>query len=83
MELGERPMLTEEIVKQIFHTVLICLGDQDDMADRIYSERVASFLPQGTFQLLQNTPHPIEKIELKKINTIILDQFRDPTFRFK
>ena len=83
MELGELPMLTEEIVKQIFHPVLICLGDQDDMADRSYSERVASFLPHGTFQLLENTPHPIERVELKRISTIIADQFRDPTFRFK
>jgi len=81
MRLGEHPLLTEKILKQIFHPALICLGDQDDMADRSYSEQVASFLPHGTFQLLEDTPHPIEKVVLKKLNTIIADQFRDPHFR--
>jgi len=81
MELGERPLLTEKILKQIFHPVLICLGDQDDMADRAYSEQVASFLPHGTFQLLENTLHPIERVELKRLATIIADQFRDSHFR--
>jgi pimeloyl-ACP methyl ester carboxylesterase len=83
VRLGERPLLTEIILKQIFLPTLICLGDQDDMADRTYSEQVASYLPNGRFQLLENTPHPIEKVELKRLNTIIVDQFRDPNFRFE
>jgi len=81
MSLGERPLLTEKIFKQISHQTLICLGDQDDMADRSYSEQVTSFLPYGTFQLLATTPHPIEKVELKNLSKIIADKFSDPHFR--
>ena len=71
MALGYRPLLTKEILETIQHPTLICLGDQDDMADRNYSEQVASFLPNGKFLLLENTPHPIEKVDLKKFVDLI------------
>lgn len=65
--LGKQPLLTKEIFQSIQHSVTICLGDLDDMADRTYSEEVAAFLPNGKFQLLNNTPHPIEKVDLTKL----------------
>lgn len=61
--LGKRPLLTKEILETIQHRVLVCLGDQDDMADRMYSEKVATYLPNAQFRLLPNTPHPIEKVD--------------------
>jgi pimeloyl-ACP methyl ester carboxylesterase len=60
--LGEAPLLTNEILRSIHHPVTVYLGDRDDMADRTYSEQVASMLPNGKFILLDNTPHPIEKV---------------------
>jgi pimeloyl-ACP methyl ester carboxylesterase len=74
MELGERPLLTEKILKQISHPTMICLGERDDMADRKYSEEVATFLPNGEFQLLENTPHPIEKVDFKKLVDLFFKQ---------
>jgi pimeloyl-ACP methyl ester carboxylesterase len=71
LSLGNQPLLTEENLKTIQHEVLICLGDQDDMADRNYSEQVAEWLPNGTFELLENTPHPIEKVELNRLVELI------------
>jgi pimeloyl-ACP methyl ester carboxylesterase len=71
LELGNQPLLTEENLKTIQHEVLICLGDQDDMADRNYSQRVAEWLPKGAFQPLENTPHPIEKVDLNKLVGLI------------
>jgi pimeloyl-ACP methyl ester carboxylesterase len=62
IELGQHPLLTEEILKSIENPVLICLGDKDDMADRSYSERVASLIPHGKFKLLNNTEHAIEGV---------------------
>ena len=62
--LGAKPLLTESELKQINHPIIITLGDQDDMADRSYSEQVAQWLPQGNFQLMQATPHPIETVDL-------------------
>lgn len=60
-ELGNKPLLTKSVFTSIMHPVEICLGDLDDMADRAYSKEVANMLPNGTFRLLDNTPHPIEK----------------------
>lgn len=71
LKLGERPLLTKEILNKIPQPTLISLGDQDDMADRNYSQQVATFLPAGKFQLLENTPHPIEKVDLKKLIELI------------
>ena len=67
VSLGKAPLLTKENLQTIKHPTTICLGDQDDMADRDYSEQVASFLPRGSFQLLDNTQHPIEKVDMTKL----------------
>lgn len=71
LDLGSKPLLAEENLKTIQHNILICLGDQDDMADRKYSEQVADWLPKGAFQLLENTPHPIEKVDLNRLSGLI------------
>jgi pimeloyl-ACP methyl ester carboxylesterase len=67
LDLGKKPLLTKEILQTIHCPVLVCMGDQDDMADHQYSEEVASYLPNGKFYLLDNTPHPIEKVDFKKL----------------
>jgi len=77
LALGQQPLLTKELLQTINHQTLICLGDQDDMANRNYSEQVASFLPNGKFSLLENTPHPIEKVDLKKLSEIAAKLFRN------
>lgn len=72
IELGNKPLLTEPVFKSINHQVVIILGDQDDMADRSYSEHVASWMPNASFRLMNETPHPIEKVDLHKL-LIMLD----------
>lgn len=67
LELGDRPLLHEDNLKSISNEVHICLGDQDDMADKIFSEQVSRWLPAGTFHELNETPHPIEKVDLEKL----------------
>lgn len=70
-ELGQHPLLDKKIISTINHPVKILLGDQDDMADRAYSETVATWLPKGEFHLLNNTPHPIEKVNLPTLMELI------------
>lgn len=76
LSLGNAPLLSLEVLKTIHQTVLILLGDRDDMADRKYSEEVARILPQGRFLLLNETPHPIEKTDVEVLKTILTDFFR-------
>jgi pimeloyl-ACP methyl ester carboxylesterase len=71
-DLGNNPLLTKEILQSITHPVTVLLGDADDMADRTFSEEVASLLPNGNFHLLENTPHPIEKTDVELLSTFLL-----------
>lgn len=73
LDLGNNPLLTEENVKTILHRIHICLGDQDDMADRSFSEQVSEWLPSGSFHVFENTPHPVEKIDLQKLSKVITE----------
>jgi pimeloyl-ACP methyl ester carboxylesterase len=65
--LGGNPLLTEEVLRKIKSPIQILLGDQDDMADLNFSKQASTWLPHGYFELLQNTPHPIEKVNLEVI----------------
>jgi pimeloyl-ACP methyl ester carboxylesterase len=69
--LGNRPLLTPEVLHTIRQRTVIALGDQDDMADRAFSKKVAQWLPNADFVELENTPHPIEKVSLKSIAALL------------
>lgn len=71
LQLGNSPLLTEQNLKTISHPVTVCLGDQDDMADKPFSEQVSRWLRNGSFQEFQNTLHPIEKVELEKLMILL------------
>jgi len=71
LSLGNNPLLNKENLNLIHHPTTILLGDQDDMADREYSIQVAKWLPKGEFTLLEATPHPIEKIDLDTLASLI------------
>lgn len=65
--LGATPLLTAPMLASLKNEVYVLLGDQDDMADRNFSEEVSKILPNATFNLLPETPHPIEKVNLSHI----------------
>jgi pimeloyl-ACP methyl ester carboxylesterase len=65
--LGGKPLLKEEIFRSVKNEIHILLGDQDDMADKKFSIEVSKALPNATFDLLKDTPHPIEKVNLSNI----------------
>ena len=68
---GATPLLTIEILKTIQHPVSVLLGDLDDMADLTFSQTVAETLPHGKFSLLEKTPHPFEKVDVKLLQRIL------------
>jgi pimeloyl-ACP methyl ester carboxylesterase len=65
--LGAKPLLDERIFKSVKNEIQILLGDQDDMADRNFSEEVSKMLPNAKFTVLPTTPHPIEKVDLSNL----------------
>jgi pimeloyl-ACP methyl ester carboxylesterase len=71
-QLGDTPLLTEKILSEIETPITIALGDADDMADRAYSQKVSTLLPNAKFHLLANTPHPIEKVNVDEMVRLIV-----------
>jgi pimeloyl-ACP methyl ester carboxylesterase len=71
LALGANPMITPELAKKLRNRVSILLGDLDDMADRSFSQTIAADFPNGSFQLMNNTPHPIEKVNLDELAALI------------
>jgi pimeloyl-ACP methyl ester carboxylesterase len=62
LRLGENPLLNENTLPQINIPVAITIGDADDMVTIAESEKVVNQLPQAKFLIINNTPHPIEKV---------------------
>jgi pimeloyl-ACP methyl ester carboxylesterase len=77
--LGESPLLDSNNLTKIKNEVLILLGDADEMVDRIFSEECSRLIPHSKFVLLPDTPHPIEKVEMKILLREILN-FLDSGF---
>lgn len=70
-DLGNTPNLKEKNFRSISNKSLICLGELDKMATIEESQNVASWLPNGNFQLISNFKHPLEAISFEKLALII------------
>jgi pimeloyl-ACP methyl ester carboxylesterase len=68
--MGERPPLTKEDFQKIKIPVVVGLGDADKMVSREESERVVKYLPDGKFLLLENTEHPLERVDVNVLKSI-------------
>jgi pimeloyl-ACP methyl ester carboxylesterase len=73
-KLGAKPLLTSEILQTISHETLVLLGDQDDMADLMFSKKVAETMPNAKFASLEKTPHPIERVDPKFLERVIREK---------
>ncbi|PJJ60873.1 alpha/beta fold hydrolase [Hymenobacter chitinivorans] len=60
--LSEQPPLTPARLTKITVPVQILVGELDKTAGVDASSLYASYLPQATFEILMNTPHPLERV---------------------
>jgi pimeloyl-ACP methyl ester carboxylesterase len=63
--------LSHSDLKNIEQPVWVCLGDSDNMVTKEESKSAALAIPNGKFQVLENTLHPIEKINQHTIYELI------------
>ncbi len=61
LSLGENSLLKPDDLKEINCKVRISVGDKDNMVSIEESKEAAGDLKYGSFQVLKNTFHPIEK----------------------
>lgn len=62
LNLGKDPELKESDFERIENEVLISVGDKDNMVSIEETKNASEKIPNAKFLLLENTPHPIEKI---------------------
>ncbi|MCB2408730.1 alpha/beta fold hydrolase [Hymenobacter lucidus] len=62
LELGNEPPLTPARLTKITIPVQVLVGELDKTAGVDGSSLYASYLPKATFEILMNTPHPLERV---------------------
>jgi len=65
--------LTDTDLQQIQHHVLIGVGTLDHMVSVEESENAATQLPNGILKVIEDVQHPIEKVDLNVVATVIRD----------
>lgn len=71
--LGNGKKLNEEDLKQINHSALIGIGRLDRMVSLEESEQAANSLPNATLRIMEDFKHPIEKVDVHQLATMISD----------
>jgi pimeloyl-ACP methyl ester carboxylesterase len=61
-ELAANPPLTAESLATITIPVQVLVGELDKTADVDASKQYAAYLPHATFEIIMNTPHPLERV---------------------
>lgn len=66
-ELAETPVLNELNLSQLSIPVQVLVGELDTTAGVEASRQFAAYLPEATFEVFPNTPHPLEKTDLTAV----------------
>ena len=75
IDLGKKPVLTDEVLEKIENDVLISVGDKDTMVTLEETANAAGKLKNGKLFIFSETEHPIEKMDVKKLSTEIKNFF--------
>ncbi|MEM6684821.1 MAG: alpha/beta hydrolase [Bacteroidota bacterium] len=73
LALADGKKLTDQDLLEIQHTVLIGIGALDTMVTVAESENAATQLPNGMLKILEGVQHPIEKVHMNVLATVIRD----------
>jgi len=71
--LAKKPLQDNDF-KQIQNPVMVCIGEKDKMVSVAESEHVVTQLGNATLKVLEDTPHPLESVNLEKMR-ILLTRF--------
>jgi pimeloyl-ACP methyl ester carboxylesterase len=65
--LGQAPLLTPEVLARITCPVRLAVGDRDATVPVEELRDAARLLPRGEYEVLPNTPHPLERVPLERL----------------
>lgn len=75
IQLGDRNLLTEQVLSTINHTIRLGVGDKDNTAGVEDTMAVFRLVPEAQFHVFPNTPHPLEKVDLYRLSYSIKEFF--------
>jgi len=70
-DLGQNPLLTDDVLAQIEQPVIVSLGDRDRATSLEECAAAARVLPNGALQVFPNTKHPLEQIDVEMLATAV------------
>ncbi len=70
-DLGRKPLLNADVYQSILHPVLVLLAENDNMVSKEETQFAAQMLPFATFQEVAHSAHPIEKVDVEKLQKAI------------
>jgi pimeloyl-ACP methyl ester carboxylesterase len=76
-DLGDHPALTDAALARVDHPVRVIVGDRDNRVSRDESDGVVRALPRGSMTVLDETPHPIERVSVDAIEGTLVPFFEE------
>lgn len=70
-ELGDAPILNRDTLGKVRSTVTVTVGLLDDTVNLEEAIEYASFMPNATARSLADVPHPIEKVPVETISSLV------------
>ena len=71
LRLGSGEATSDAAFKQIQVLCCFCLGNKDQMVSREETERIKDMIPHAEFELLEDTVHPIDRVDVLKLAQLI------------
>jgi len=75
LQLGDSPLLNTARLQKISSEVLLMIGEKDNMVSPEETTATAQQLQKGSVQILTNTAHPIEQVDINMLSEKILSFF--------
>ena len=72
MDLGNGAGLKDEEIQSVDIPVLIGIGEKDQMVSIDESKRIAELLPKGKLMVFETFEHPIDKVDLSVLRTVLV-----------
>jgi len=72
-DLGDGKKMSDDDLKRIRNQVMIGIGALDRMVTLEESERAAALLPNGKLKVIEGFKHPVEKVDMSKLASMIVD----------
>lgn len=78
LSLGAHPLVTTETVSSINTPVCVGVGDKDTMVSLDETLSIYKALPKGSLYVLPDTPHPVERVNVKMMAALINEYMNKP-----